>query len=191
MNEEHFFFKLKKNFLYITLRMNYFFKLKKLFFDRIAMHKFVFFKTFILNQRNLLSGYTIKYIRYLSHSWISRYWSRISIFLRFPSKKQMQNFTSVHSAQFFNLFLCRFTVSWLHYAQILLCTIFLQTNCAKFTFKIIISKILPSIFLYKLHRSTKYEVVIVIEIPIVISEVIFGVETESGLRIAPSRQIFE
>ena len=39
--------------------------------------------------------------------------------------------------------------------------------------------------------STKYEVVIVIEISIVISEVIFGVETESGLRIAPSRQVFE
>ena len=43
----------------------------------------------------------------------------------------------------------------------------------------------------KSHRSTKYEVVIVIEIPIVISEVIFGVETESGLRIAPSHQVFE
>ena len=42
-----------------------------------------------------------------------------------------------------------------------------------------------------LHRSTKYKVVIVIEIPIVISEVVFGVETESGLRIAPSRQVFE
>ena len=37
----------------------------------------------------------------------------------------------------------------------------------------------------------KNEVVIVIEIPIVISEVIFGVETESGLRIARSRQAFE
>ena len=43
----------------------------------------------------------------------------------------------------------------------------------------------------QLHRSTKYEVAIVIEIPIVISEVIFGVETESGLRIAPSPQVFE
>ena len=41
------------------------------------------------------------------------------------------------------------------------------------------------------HSSRKYEVVIVIEIPIVISKVIFGVETESGLRIAPSRQVFE
>ena len=43
----------------------------------------------------------------------------------------------------------------------------------------------------KKHGSTKYEVVILIEIPIVISEVIFGIETESGLRIAPSRQVFE
>ena len=42
-----------------------------------------------------------------------------------------------------------------------------------------------------LHRSTKYEVVIVIEIPIAISEIVFGVETESGLRIAPSHQVFE
>ena len=42
---------------------------------------------------------------------------------------------------------------------------------------------------YWLHRSTKYEVVIVIEIAIVISEVTFDVETESGLRIAPSRQV--
>ena len=32
---------------------------------------------------------------------------------------------------------------------------------------------------------------IVIEVPIVISEVIFGVETESGLRIAPSCPVFE
>ena len=44
---------------------------------------------------------------------------------------------------------------------------------------------------HSLHRSTNYELVIVIEIPIVISEVIFGVETESGLRISPSRQAFE
>ena len=36
-----------------------------------------------------------------------------------------------------------------------------------------------------------HQVVIVVEIPIVISEVIFGIETESGLRIAPSRQVFE
>ena len=43
----------------------------------------------------------------------------------------------------------------------------------------------------RIHRSTKNEVVIVIEIQIVISKVIFGVETESGLRIAPSRQFFE
>ena len=42
-----------------------------------------------------------------------------------------------------------------------------------------------------LHRSTKYEVVIVIEIPIVSSEVIVGIETEFGLRMAPSRQVFE
>ena len=38
--------------------------------------------------------------------------------------------------------------------------------------------------------TTNYEVVIVLEIPIVIFEVIFGVETESGLRITPSRQVF-
>ena len=43
----------------------------------------------------------------------------------------------------------------------------------------------------QLHRSTKYEAVIVIGIPIVISEVIFGVETESGLKIAPLGQVFE
>ena len=41
------------------------------------------------------------------------------------------------------------------------------------------------------HRSTKHEAVIVIEILIVISGVIFDVETEPGLRIAPSRQVFK
>ena len=66
-----------------------------------------------------------------------------------PSKKQMQNFCSVHSAQFFYLFFCRFIVSWLHYAQILQCTIFLQNNWAKFTFSIIIPNIFLSIFLNK------------------------------------------
>ena len=50
---------------------------------------------------------------------------------------------------------------------------------------------LNSNYFLGLHRSTKYEVVIVTEIPKVISEVIFGAETESGLRIAPSRQFFE
>ena len=43
----------------------------------------------------------------------------------------------------------------------------------------------------KLHRSIKYEVVIAIEILIVISKVISGVETESGLRIAPSCPFFK
>ena len=41
------------------------------------------------------------------------------------------------------------------------------------------------------QKSTKYEDEIIIEITIVISEVIFGAKTESGLRIAPSRQVFE
>ena len=69
-----------------------------------------------------------------------------------PSKKEMQNFCSVDSLQFFHLFFCKFIVSWLHYAQILQCTIILEKNCAIFIFKIIIWKIVLSIFVCKFCR---------------------------------------
>ena len=66
------------------------------------------------------------------------------------------------------------------------------TNVLIKEFKFIKYYIRPSYqYVIDNHRSTKCEVVIVIEIPIVISQIIFGVETESGLGIAPSRQVFE
>ena len=75
MNKENFFFKLKKIFLWITLSMylcdcadnhfnnskrkkqsRNFFKSKKLFFDRIAKHKFIWYKEICFELKKIFSG---------------------------------------------------------------------------------------------------------------------------------------
>ena len=81
LNEDKFFFKLKKISLLIALHMHLcdradihflnskkkkqsrnFIKSKKLFFDRIAMHKFVWLKVMFFESKKLSSGCTLDYL---------------------------------------------------------------------------------------------------------------------------------
>ena len=78
LKEDNFFFKLKRISLWVILRIYYataqtfisliqrkrkqsrnFFKSKKIFFDRITMHKFVWFKEILFKSKILFSGYKV------------------------------------------------------------------------------------------------------------------------------------